>query len=117
MRHPIPQPRRSDDFRPLPGLPRRRPLVGPACPMCDHQTCRSCRAQTLPRLGGHRAEFALEHQRAARIQARYPRQIVWFGESTQSFWAASRGGLYEARSWDDLLAHLWAQDRAGHPRL
>ncbi|GAB3723326.1 hypothetical protein [Nocardiopsis nanhaiensis] len=116
MTHPIPVPRRPLGSRPV--NPFRPPGVpGPACASCTHRTCRSCRAQNLPRLGGHRAEFALEHQKAAQIQARYPRQIVWFGESTQSFWVASRGGLYEAKDWDDLLAHLWAHAQVSHPRF
>ncbi|GAA1106427.1 hypothetical protein [Nocardiopsis metallicus] len=116
MSHPIPESRRPLDSRP--NNPYRPPAVpGPACASCAHRTCRSCRAQTLPRLGGHRAEFALEHHKAARLQARHPHQIVWFGESTQSFWVASRNCLYEAKDWDDLLAHLWAHTQVNHPRL
>lgn len=114
MTHPIPQPRRSGDprHRSFPSLPHRPPLAGPSCPPitrhqprrapaahpappCAHVSCRQRRAQTLPRLGGHRSEYAAEHARAAAAQARHPHLIVWFGESTGSFWVASSTGLAE----------------------
>lgn len=109
MRNSIPSPRRSDDFRPMPvlPLPSRRPLVGPVCPACDHPSCRARRAQRLPRLGGHRAEFSREHAQAAEIQARHRHLIVWWGEATQSFWIASSSGLEEASDIDSLLQVLW----------
>jgi hypothetical protein len=49
----------------------------------------------LPRLGGHRSEFAREHTRAAALQARHPHLLIWFGESTMSYWVASPVGLTE----------------------
>lgn len=109
MRHPIPRPRRCDDTRPTPvlPLPRRRPLIGPVCPACEHPSCRARRAQRLPRLGGHRAEFAPEHAQAAAVQARHPDLIVYYGEATQSFWAITFTGLLEAPDTDALLLALW----------
>lgn len=104
MTNPIPAPRRPQDS-------------GLTCASCAHRICRTTRAQGLPLLGGQRSEFAAEHQRANRLQALHPRLIVWFGESTQSFWVASRTGLYEAKDWDDLLAHLWAHSRLRRPRV
>lgn len=79
-----------------------------------HSTCRTHRAQTLPRLGGHRSEFSAEHHKAALLQARYRGPIIFFGESTQSYWVASAAGLAEARTWDGLLAHLWARTSQQH---
>ncbi|CAL9612934.1 hypothetical protein SUDANB121_05690 [Nocardiopsis dassonvillei] len=109
MRHPIPRPRRCDDTRPtpLPPLPRRRPLIGPVCPACEHPSCRARRAQRLPRLGGHRTEFAPEHARAAAVQAQHPDLIVYYGEATQSFWAITPTGLLEAPDTNALLLAVW----------
>ncbi|WP_026126994.1 hypothetical protein [Nocardiopsis xinjiangensis] len=123
MQHPIPSPRPSSDplYRSLPG---RRPLVGSACTVCDHPSCRQRRAQRLPRLGGHRSEFSREHAQAARIQAhpwpsttlngRLRRSldpnrhlVIWWGENTQSFWIATPVGLEEAADVDTLLLKLW----------
>ena len=120
MNHPIPAPRRPVDTRPThstgttftPAPPRPAPNTGPACASCTHRSCRTQRARALPRLGGHRAEFALEHQQAAALQARHRGLITWFGEATQSFWVASPTGMYEAKTYDDLLAHLWAQSQS-----
>lgn len=97
MTHPIPQPRPSSDplHRSFPTLPRRGPLVGPSCLSCEHRSCRRRRAQGLPRLGGHRSEYAAEHSEAAAAQGRHPHLIIWFGESTGSFWVASSTGLAE----------------------
>ncbi|WDZ92691.1 hypothetical protein PV789_09275 [Nocardiopsis sp. HUAS JQ3] len=117
MQNPIPSPRRSDDDRPIrpihpvSPLPRRTPLVGPVCPVCEHPSCRVRRAQRLPRLGGHRAEFAPEHAQAAALQARHRHLIIYFGESTQSFWAVTSTGLLEAPNVDALLLALWPQPR------
>ncbi|WP_370462992.1 hypothetical protein [Nocardiopsis sp. FR26] len=84
-------PRRADDVRPNhPLLPRRTPLIGSVCPVCDHPSCRARRAQRLPRLGGHRSELAREHAQAAAIQARHRHLTVYFGEATQSFWIVTR---------------------------
>ncbi|GAB3700498.1 hypothetical protein [Nocardiopsis oceani] len=107
MRNPIPSPRPSSDplYR---TLPRRRPLEGPACPACTHPSCRERRAERLPRLGGHRSEYASEHTQAARIQARYRHLVIWWGEATQSFWIATPAGLEEAHDMDALLLKLWS---------
>ncbi|MFE1078121.1 hypothetical protein ACFYOC_02215 [Nocardiopsis alba] len=105
MTHPIPAPRNPADHRPNFSTPSR--ASGPACASCAHRTCRTHRAQTLPRLGGHRAEFAHEHDQAARIQAHHPGVVVWFGEATQSFWVATSTGMMEAETLDHLLALLW----------
>ena len=127
MNHPIPAPRRPLATRPsqaagtnhLVGTvqptgtvftsdPRRpAPATGPACASCVHRTCRTQRAGALPRLGGHRAEFALEHQQAAALQARHRHLLIWWGEATQSFWIATPSGLIEARDVDELLLKLW----------
>lgn len=97
MTHPIPAPRPSSDplYRTRPGLPRRSPLEGPVCPRCTHPSCRRIRAEELPILGGHKAEYRNEHTLAAAIQARNPHLIVWYGERTGSFWVASTTGLAE----------------------
>ncbi|MBQ1080977.1 hypothetical protein [Nocardiopsis sp. B62] len=89
MTHPIPAPRPSNDSL------GRNPLWGPACTSCEHHSCRSRRAQHLPRLGGHLAEYRPEHALAASLQARNPHLIIWFGESTMSYWMASSTGLSE----------------------
>ena len=102
MTYRIPSQRPSDDVRPMPG-----PLVGPVCPVCDHPSCRTRRAQRLPRLGGHRSEFAREHAQAAGIAARQRHLIVYFGEATQSFWVVGPYGLREAADIDALLILLW----------
>ncbi|WP_017603787.1 hypothetical protein [Nocardiopsis alkaliphila] len=115
MNHPIPAPRRPVDTRPAhltgtirtPAPPRPAPQSGPACASCAHHACRAQRARTLPRLGGHRAEFSREHHQAAQIQARHPHLLVYFGEATQSFWIATPSGLIEARDVDELLLKLW----------
>ncbi|GAA1091693.1 hypothetical protein [Nocardiopsis metallicus] len=107
MQNPIPRPRRSDDFRPLPPRPRRQPLEGPACRVCDHPSCRQRRAQNLPRLGGHRSEYAREHLQAAQLQAHYRHLVVYYGEATQSFWAATPTGMIEAPDIDTLLLEVW----------
>ena len=97
MTHPIPAPRPSSDplYRTFPTLPRRRPLQGPACPRCAHPSCRSLRAEELPILGGHKAEYRDEHAFAAAVQARNHHLIIWYGEKTGSFWVASSTGLAE----------------------
>lgn len=95
MTHLIPAPRPSSDplHRPL---PPRGPLVGPACVSCSHPSCRRRRAQRLPRLGGHLAEYVREHALADSIQSRHPGLVVWFGEATLSYWVAGPNGLTEA---------------------
>jgi hypothetical protein len=90
-------------------LPCRTPLIGPTCPSCDHPSCRTRRAQRLPRLGGHRAEFAVEHVQAAAVQARHRGLVIWWGEATQSFWIATPAGLAEAADVDALLLLLRSQ--------
>jgi len=119
MRHPIPAPRPSSDplYRPWPTLPRRRPLVGPACPSCTHPSCRRRRAERLPRLGGHRVEYAFEHHQAAQIQARHRGLLIWWGEATQSFWVAGPADLEEAHDLDTLLLKLWPHTNPPATRL
>nr|WP_184288499.1 hypothetical protein [Nocardiopsis algeriensis] len=108
MQNPIPAPRPAVDPRPEPTqLPWRRPLPGPVCPVCGHPSCRRRRAQQLPRLGGHRAEYAREHAQAAALQRQYRHLIVYYGEATQSFWAITSTGLVEGRDIDALLLALW----------
>jgi hypothetical protein len=97
MTNPIPGPRTSSEplYRTCPPLPRRNPLVGPYCSACEHPSCRRRRAERLPRLGGHRSEFAREHARAAAVQDRHRNLVIWFGEQTLSYWVASADGLTE----------------------
>ena len=114
MTHPIPAPRPSSDplYRTRPGLPRRGPLIGPVCPPvalrhpqrtpsarfspgCTHPSCRRIRAERLPRLGGHLAEYRDEHAFAASVQAQNRHLIIWYGEKTGSYWVASSTGLAE----------------------
>ncbi|WP_033303247.1 hypothetical protein [Nocardiopsis alkaliphila] len=107
MSHPIPAPRRPVDTRPAAST---RPVTTPtpaACASCAHPTCRTQRARILPRLGGHRAEFAREHHQAAQVQAHNRHLLIYFGEATQSFWIATSAGLEEARDIDALLLKLW----------
>ncbi|MDA2806627.1 hypothetical protein O4U47_19110 [Nocardiopsis sp. LSu2-4] len=87
---------------------------GPSCPSCAHRSCRALRARDLPRLGGHRSEYAAEHARAAAVQARHPHLIIYFGEHTHSYWAATPSGLIEAPDTDALLLALF---RATRPRV
>lgn len=106
MQNPTPSPRPSSD--PLHrSLPHRRPLVGPACTVCGHPSCRRRRAQRLPRLGGHRSEYSREHAQAAQFQRQHRHLIIWWGENTQSFWIATPTGLEEAPDVDALLLKLW----------
>ncbi|GHD15886.1 hypothetical protein GCM10007147_03780 [Nocardiopsis kunsanensis] len=112
--HPIPQPRTAQPAHAAPRPAQPGDLPGTSCPTCAHSTCRTHRAQSLPRLGGHRAEFSTEHTRAAMLQARHRGLIIFFGEATQSYWVASAAGLAEARTWDGLLAHLWARTSQQH---
>lgn len=115
MLHSIPSPRRPLDDRP--GLSfRPAPSPGPACVVCTHHTCRVRRAEHLPRLGGHRAEFATEHSQAAQVQAQHRNYVIWFGESTQSFWVASSTEMVEAKTLDGLLAYLWARSQRRFPQ-
>ncbi|MFI6576359.1 hypothetical protein ACIBFB_11190 [Nocardiopsis sp. NPDC050513] len=102
MTHPIPAPRPPVDvFSDSAARPGTVP--GPFCASCAHPSCRRGRAARLPRLGGHRAEFAREHLRAASVQSRYPHLAVWFGESTLSYWVAGPDGLTEAPNLGALL--------------
>ncbi|MGW9636276.1 hypothetical protein [Nocardiopsis alba] len=55
-------------------------------------SCRERRAERLPCLGCHRSEYAGEHTQAAHIQARYRHLVIWWGEATRSFWAATPNG-------------------------
>jgi hypothetical protein len=102
----VPRPSNDPLHRPLPPLPRRHPLFGPFCPACEHPSCRRRHAARLLRLGGHRSEFAREHTRAATLQARHPHLLIWFGESTMSYWVASPVGLIEALDSNTLLLAL-----------
>ena len=117
MHHPIPRPRRSDGFRPLPSRTGRQPLEGPACRACGHSSCRERRAQRLPRLGGHRSEYARKHAQAAQLQAHHRHLIVYYGEVTQSFWAATPTGMIEAPDVDTLLLALWTHTAPRAVRL
>ncbi len=117
MQNPIPSPRPSSDplYR---TLPRRQPLIGPTCTTCVHPSCRERRAERLPRLGGHRSEYADEHAQAARIQARYRHLVIWWGEATRSFWVATPTGLQEALLWpptEPPTARLWVAQNLGRP--
>ncbi|MCY9783137.1 hypothetical protein KIK06_04435 [Nocardiopsis sp. EMB25] len=78
----------------------------PPCPSCAHPSCRRGRAARLSLFGGHRAEFAREHLRAASLQARNPHLLIWFGESTLSYWIAGPTGLAEASGPDSLTRIL-----------
>ncbi|GHC81840.1 hypothetical protein GCM10007079_22250 [Nocardiopsis terrae] len=101
MTNPIPEPRSAAR------VSLREPAQsGPACDTCAHRTCRLLRARHLPLLGGHRREFAREHLRAAALQARNPHRLIWFGESTQSYWVADARGLTEAADSGSLLVLL-----------
>ena len=108
MTHPIPAPRPARDplYRTRPGLPRRGPLIGPVCPSCTHPSCRRIRAEELPILGGHKAEYRDEHAFAASVQARNRHLIIWYGERTGSFWVASSTGLAEVPDGETLIRLL-----------
>ncbi|WP_431868903.1 hypothetical protein [Nocardiopsis eucommiae] len=106
MTHPIPAPRQPY----TPGtLLRHTSMTGPACASCAHRSCRDRRAEHLPRLGGHLAEYRTEHDLAASLQARNPHLIIWYGERTGSYWIANPTGLTEvpdAPTLTRLLPHL-----------
>ncbi len=76
------------------------------CPECAHPECRTQRAAHQSRVRGHTAEFTAEHRKAAAVQASHTGIVVWFGESTQSYWAATPTGLTEASDSDTLLVVL-----------
>ncbi|WP_309232685.1 MULTISPECIES: hypothetical protein [Nocardiopsis] len=57
-------------------------------------------------MGGHRAEYAREHLRAASAQAHNPRLVIWFGEATHSYWVATPAGLTESPDIGALLILL-----------
>ena len=107
MTHPIPVPRPSSASL------GRNPLSGPACASCAHRSCRDRRAEHLPRLGGHLAEYRTEHALAATLQDRNPHLIIWYGERTGSYWIASPTGLTEVTDAPTLtrllppLVELW----------
>ena len=116
MTHPIPAPRPSSDplYRTHPGLAQRNPLIGPVCPTCTHPSCRRIRAEELPILGGHKAEYRDEHAFAASLQARNRHLIIWYGEKTGSFWVASSTGLAEVPD-AQTLTHLLTPEPEPEP--
>ncbi|GAB3466238.1 hypothetical protein GCM10027570_55290 [Streptomonospora sediminis] len=87
------------------------------CPACAHPPCRTRRSAAQTSRYGRTAEFALEHRTAAAIQAQHPNAVVWFGQATQSYWAATPTGFIEAPDADTLIRTLWASTGpgAGHP--
>ncbi|WP_148046407.1 hypothetical protein [Halostreptopolyspora alba] len=85
------------------------------CSECAHPECRTRRAFHQPRLCGHTAEFAAEHRTAIAVQTRHPGVVIWFGEATQSYWAAAPGGLIEAADSDTLLLALWRDSHGATP--
>lgn len=103
-------------LHPVPPAQRRPALLaGPTCRACTHRSCRRRRAASQPRLGGRRAEFAAEHTRAARLQARNPTVVVYYGESTQSYWVATADGLSEVT--EDALMRIITASRTGADRF
>ncbi|TQN28431.1 hypothetical protein FHX37_3776 [Haloactinospora alba] len=88
-------------------VPRQRSAHDSPCVGCDHTTCRQQRSLCQPRLYGRTVEFVAEHRTAAAIQAHHPGVVVWFGEATQSYWAATPAGLISAPDADTLLLALW----------
>ncbi|WP_344974316.1 hypothetical protein [Salinactinospora qingdaonensis] len=110
------------DHRPRPAAaqPHQCPQTAPvgerpvACRACAHPPCRAQRAAGQSRQRGRTAEFAVEHHTVATLQARYPHLVIWFGEATQSYWAATSTGLVEAANPDALLLTLWPS--ASHSR-
>ncbi|MDT0300681.1 hypothetical protein [Streptomonospora wellingtoniae] len=104
---PVPPPREPADIADTP--PTRRP-----CTDCAHPLCRTRRAGRQDRIYGRTPEFAREHRTAAALRARCRSAVVWFGEATQSYWAATPGGLIEAPDADTLLLTLSAG--AARPR-
>ena len=111
MTHPIPAPRPASDplYRTRPTLPQRSPIIGPVCPSCVHPSCRRIRAEHLPRLGGHLAEYRDEHASAASVQAQNRHLIIWYGEKTGSYWVASSTGLAEVPDAQTLTRLLTPQ--------
>lgn len=57
-------------------------------------------------MGGHRAEYAREHLRAASAQDHNPHLVIWFGEATHSYWVAAPAGLIEVPDVGALLILL-----------
>ncbi|MFV2197733.1 hypothetical protein ACFHWE_16210, partial [Nocardiopsis sp. LOL_012] len=57
--------------------------------------------------GGHRDEYRREHAIAADLQRRNRHLVIWYGERTGSYWAATPAGLAEAPDIDALLLLLW----------
>lgn len=110
-RAPAPPPaptRRPAPTPPPPRGPAEPAAVLSACATCTHPACRARRSASQPRMYGRTSEFTPEHRTAAAIQARHPHAVVWFGESTQSYWSATPTALTEAPDPDTPLLNLWA---------
>ncbi|MFC3998230.1 hypothetical protein ACFOVU_20055 [Nocardiopsis sediminis] len=73
------------------------------------------RAARQPLVGGQRAEFAVEHRKAAALRRRYPGLVVWFGEATHSYWAATADGLVESADIRTLPAMVRLSSPADEP--
>lgn len=95
--------------------PTSPPSTNP-CAACTHPPCRTLRAENQVRRCGRSAEFAAEHRNAVALQARYRHRVIWFGEATQSYWAATSAGLIEGADVDALLLALWAAASRTAPR-
>lgn len=63
---------------------------------------------------GRSPRHADEHAAAARLQARHPHLIVWFGETSGHYYVMDIDGLHQHSSLDAATVFVWW--RANRPR-
>ncbi|WP_017538074.1 hypothetical protein [Nocardiopsis halophila] len=63
---------------------------------------------------GRSPEHAGAHAAAARLQARYPQMVIWFGETSGHFYAMDASGLHERPTLDAIT--MLACQRTNRPR-
>ncbi|MFW5420520.1 hypothetical protein J0910_28300 [Nocardiopsis sp. CNT-189] len=67
-------------------------------------------------LWGRSPEHADHHAGAARLQARYPHMVIWFGETSGHFYAMDAAGLHERPTLDALAQLAWRRTNRPRPR-
>ncbi|WP_017558012.1 hypothetical protein [Nocardiopsis baichengensis] len=65
---------------------------------------------------GRSPEHADAHAAAARLQARYPQLVIWFGETSGRFYAMDASGLYERPTLDAITMLVWQRTNRPRPR-
>ncbi|WP_017539707.1 hypothetical protein [Nocardiopsis halophila] len=65
---------------------------------------------------GRSPEHADAHAAAARLQARYPQMVIWFGETSGHFYAMDASGLHERPTLDAITMLVWQRTNRPRPR-